>query len=110
LHVIYVDTPSGKVEVSSSYVLSIFSSGADPQRAKSVTLEGSCPSVGELWPDIDKLDEIDGEGTSAVNIPEVMLRDKRSLASVERTDKRSRYRLRAILASLAMLLSRLTHC
>jgi hypothetical protein len=82
--------PSGKVEASSSYDFSIFSSGADPQRAKSVTPEGSSLSIEELWPNRDKLDEIDGEGTSVINIPEVMLHDKKSLASAKKTDKYSR--------------------
>jgi hypothetical protein len=66
LDVIYVDTPSGEVlEVSSSCILSIFSSGADPQCAKGieVTPEGSSGmSIRELWPDIDKLDEINHIG------------------------------------------------
>jgi hypothetical protein len=79
LDVIYVDTPSGKViEVSSSCDLSIFSSGADPQLAEGVevTPEGSSSmSIGELWPDIDKLDKINHGGVSAVNIPEVVLRE-----------------------------------
>jgi hypothetical protein len=57
LDIIYVDTPSGKVaEKTSSYDLSIFSSGANSQVAEIVAAvsEGSSPSIGELWPDIDK--------------------------------------------------------
>jgi hypothetical protein len=46
-----VDTPSGKVaEKTSSYDLSIFSSGANSQVAEIVAAvsEGSSPSIGEL--------------------------------------------------------------
>jgi hypothetical protein len=59
--IICVDTPSGKVaKMSSSYDLPIFSSGADPEGLEIVAAasRGSSPSIGELWPDIDKLDEI----------------------------------------------------
>jgi hypothetical protein len=91
-----VDTPSGKiVEVSSSCDLSIFYVGADPQRAEGieVTPEGSSSmSIGELWPNIDKLDEINRGGASAVNIPEVVLREKKPWMSVEKTNKHARRR------------------
>jgi hypothetical protein len=56
-----VDTPSGEpVEMSSSYDLPIFSSGADPEGVEIVAVasRGSSLSIRELWPDIDKLDEI----------------------------------------------------
>jgi hypothetical protein len=49
-------------------------------------------SINELWPDIDKLDDINCEGPSAVNIPEVGLRERKSHASVEKTDTRARRR------------------
>jgi hypothetical protein len=71
LDIICVDTPSGKVaEMSSSYDLSIFSSRADPKCVKIVEVVsgGSSLSIGELWPDIDKLDEIRHEDTSIVHI------------------------------------------
>jgi hypothetical protein len=72
LDVIYVDTPSGEVvEVCSSCDLSIFSSGADPQRAKGVGVtpeRSSSMSIRELWPNIDKLDKINHGGTTTVNI------------------------------------------
>jgi hypothetical protein len=61
LDIICVDTPSGEVaEKSSSYDLSIFSSRADSQGAEIVAIAsgGSSSSIRELWPDIDKLDEI----------------------------------------------------
>jgi hypothetical protein len=48
-------------------------------------------SIGELWPDIYKLDEINHGGTSAINILEVVLRKKKSLASVEKTNKHVRH-------------------
>jgi hypothetical protein len=96
LDVIYVGTPSGEVvEVSSSCDLFIFSSGADSQHAEGieVTSEGlPIMSIAELWPDIDKLDEINHGGVSAINIPEVMLREKKSWTSVEKTNKPARCR------------------
>jgi hypothetical protein len=75
--------------------LSIFSSGANPQRAKGVDVTpmgSSSISIEELWPDIDKLDDINCEGPSAVNIPEVRLRERKSQASVEKIDTRVRLR------------------
>jgi hypothetical protein len=61
LDIICVDTPSGEVaKMSSSYDLSLFSSGADTECAEivEVAFGGLSLSIGELWPDIDKLDEI----------------------------------------------------
>jgi hypothetical protein len=101
LDVIYVDTPSGKiVEVSSSCDLSIFSLGADPQRAEGVevTPEGSLSmSIGELWHDIHKLDEINRGGASTLNIPEVGLCEKKPQASVKKIDKHARRRGKGVL-------------
>jgi hypothetical protein len=90
LAVIYVDTPSAEVaEVSSSNDLSIFSSGADSWRAEGVgvTLEESSPSIRELWPDIDKLDEIPREGASAVHSSDVVLHDRRLLALAKKIER-----------------------
>jgi hypothetical protein len=75
--------------------LFIFSSGANSQHAEGieVTSEGlPIMSIAELWPDIDKLDEINHGGVSAINIPEVMLREKKSWTSVEKTNKPARCR------------------
>jgi hypothetical protein len=62
-----VDMPSGKVlEASSSCDLSILSLGANPQCAEGVSVapEGSLSmSIRELWPNIDKLGEINHGGT-----------------------------------------------
>jgi hypothetical protein len=61
MDIIYVDRPSSEAaEKSSSYNLSIFSSGANSEGAEIVaaTREDSSPSIGELWPDIDVLDVI----------------------------------------------------
>jgi hypothetical protein len=68
-----LDTPLGDlVEISSSsYGLSLFS-----LKANSCHVEGTRPclrgggsssiSIGDLWPDTDKLDEVGHEGTSAI--------------------------------------------
>jgi hypothetical protein len=57
-----LDTPSvGVVKISSSCDLSIFPLQADPHRAEGggEAPDGSSSmSIWELWPDIDKLDEI----------------------------------------------------
>jgi hypothetical protein len=91
--IICLDTPSGEVvEISSSYDLSIFSPGADSPHAEGVgaTPVGSSPSIGELWPDIDKLDEINREHTSTVHIHEVALHDSESLVLNKKTNKQAR--------------------
>jgi hypothetical protein len=75
-----VDMPSGEAtEMSSSYDLPIFSSGADHEYAKIVDVvsEGSSSSIEELWPDIDKLDEIWREDTSIVYTRDVSLRSRK---------------------------------
>jgi hypothetical protein len=78
LDIICLDTPSGEViEISSSYDLSVSLPGAVSPHAKGVgaTPAGLSSSIGELWPDIDKLDEINHEDTSTVHISEVALCD-----------------------------------
>jgi hypothetical protein len=88
-----VDMPSGKVaEKSSSYDLSIFSSRAGPEGVEIVTVtsEGSSPSIGELWLDIDKLDEIRHEDTSIVHTHDVSVHGRKSIASAEKAGRRSR--------------------
>jgi hypothetical protein len=66
---VVLDTPRGDlVEISSSsYGLSLFSSkvGSHHNEGAGATLGGSTSvSIGELWPDIDRLNEASHEGTS----------------------------------------------
>jgi hypothetical protein len=101
-----VNTPSGEViEISSSSNLSVFSSGVVPQHAKGIeaTSVGSLSvSIGELWPDIDKLDEVRGGGGSAVHILEVAPCEGGSRASVEKTDKHARHKGKIALLNEAL--------
>jgi hypothetical protein len=90
LYIICLGTPSGEVvEISSSYDLSVFSSGAGSPHAEGVgsTPTGLSLSIGELWPDMDKLDEINHQDTFAVHIHEVALRNSESLALTKKTNK-----------------------
>jgi hypothetical protein len=50
----------------------------------------SSVSIGELWLDIDKLDEVSRGGASAVDIPEVAPHEAESQASIDKTDKHAR--------------------
>jgi hypothetical protein len=93
LDIICVDTPIGEVvEKSSSYDLSIFSSGADSQGVEIATVasRGSSLSIGELWPDIDKLDKIRCEDTSVVHTRDVSVHGRRATASAEKAGRCSR--------------------
>jgi hypothetical protein len=88
-----VDTPSGEVaEKSSSYDLSIFSSRANSHGAKIIaaTCGDSSSSIGELWPDIDKLDEIPCKDTPVMPICDASVHGRRSTASVENASRCSR--------------------
>jgi hypothetical protein len=92
LDIICVDTPNGEVaEMSSSYDLFIFSSGADPDCAQIVEVAsgGLSPSIGELWPDIDKLHEMHREDTSVVCTHDVSLHGTKSIASTNKDDRHS---------------------
>jgi hypothetical protein len=85
--------PSGKVpKKSSSYDMSVFSSGADPKCAAvaKVASEVSSPSIGELWPDIDKLDEIQREDAFVVRTHVVLVHGRNVIASAEKADWCSR--------------------
>jgi hypothetical protein len=69
LGIIVLDTPSREaIEISScSCDLSIFSSKASSQCDKGTEAAprgSSSASMGKLWPDVDKLDEISREGSS----------------------------------------------
>jgi hypothetical protein len=79
-----VDTPSDEVaEKSSSYDLSSFSSGGNSQGAKIIAAApgDSSMSIGELCPDIDKLDEIPREATSIMCIPDILIRGRLSVSA-----------------------------
>jgi hypothetical protein len=54
------------------------------------TREDSSLSIGELWPDIDKLDDMSCENTSVVHAHSVLICGKGSATSIENTSKRSR--------------------
>jgi hypothetical protein len=94
LDVIDLDTPSVEViKISSSCDLSIFSSRANSQRDEGT---GAMPerslsaSIGELWPDIDKLDEINSGRASIENVPGNVLHDQSSMPLVVRTNENVR--------------------
>jgi hypothetical protein len=90
MDIIYVDTPSGEaVEKSSSYNLLIFSFGADSMGAEVVMAmcDDSSPSVVELWPDIDKLDNPSCGDTFIVRMRDTTIRGRRSNVLVEDTDR-----------------------
>jgi hypothetical protein len=69
-----------------------FSSRANSEGADVVaaTREVSSPSIGELWPDIDKSDDPPHEDTSVVHARNALIRGKRPAASIENTSKHSR--------------------
>jgi hypothetical protein len=100
LDIIYLDMPSSEaVKISRSYDLSIFLLGASSPHVEGVgaTPAGSSPSIGELWPDIDKLVEINREDTSVIHIREVALRDSEFLVLTKKTNKRARRRGKKVL-------------
>jgi hypothetical protein len=72
LDVICLDTPSGEVEVSSSYDLSIFTSKTDAQFSEGGgnAPEGSSSvSIRELWAEMDMMDALSCGGSSVRNVP-----------------------------------------
>jgi hypothetical protein len=89
LDIICLDTPSGVVvEVSSSFDLSIFSPKTDAQFTEGGgnAPEGSSSvSIGELWVEMDMMDEISRGGNSAENVPRNAHHKRRSLPSIEKT-------------------------
>jgi hypothetical protein len=90
MDIIYVDTLSDEAaQKSSSYNLSIFSSGANSEGAKVVaaTHEDSSPSIGELCPDIDELDDPPCKDTSVVHARNASICRKRSSTSIGNTSK-----------------------
>jgi hypothetical protein len=92
LDVICLDTPSGEVEVSSSYDLFIFSLKTDAQFSEGGgnTPEGSSSvSIGELWAEMDMMDAISHGGTSTGNVPRNAHHEQRSMPLVETTSERT---------------------
>jgi hypothetical protein len=82
-------------EVAENQVLMIcpfFSSGANSQGVEIVAVasRGSSLSIGELWPDIDKLDELRHEDTSVVHTHDVSVCGRRSTTSAEKAGRCSR--------------------
>jgi hypothetical protein len=76
-----LDTPSIKVtEISNSFDLSIFSSRDGSQHdegARVAPKRSSSASIGELWPNIDKLDGINHGGASVrISLPSVIRSNK----------------------------------
>jgi hypothetical protein len=47
----------------------------------------SSPSIGELWTDIDKLDEIPREDTTVMHVCDASVHRRRSTASVENASR-----------------------
>jgi hypothetical protein len=93
MDIIYMDTHiSEAADKSSSYNLSKFSSGANFEGVEVVAAihEDSSPNIGELWPDIDKLDDPPREDTSVVRAHDALIRRKRSVVSIGNTSKCSR--------------------
>jgi hypothetical protein len=91
--VIYVDMPSDEAaKNSSSYNLSIFSSGTNSEGAMVTvaTREDSSPSVGELWPDIDELDNPLCKDTSVAHARNALIHREVSTTPVENTNEHSR--------------------
>jgi hypothetical protein len=91
--VIDLDTPGvGVIKISSSCDLSVFSSQVDPHRAEGggdVAEGSSSPSIGELWPDIDKLDEVNRRATFVGDLPGSTLHEQSVSALVARVDERA---------------------
>jgi hypothetical protein len=91
LVVICLDAPSGEiVEVSSSCDLSVFSLKTDAQFAEgggNAPKGSSSVSIGELWAEMDMMDEISHGGNSVGNVPRNAHHERMSLASVEKTGK-----------------------
>jgi hypothetical protein len=69
----------------------IFSSRGNSKGAEVIAPhENSAPSIGELWPDKDKLDDSPHEGTSVVRAHNSLIHGKRSAVPIENTNKCSR--------------------
>jgi hypothetical protein len=94
LGVVVLDTPSTDIiEISSSCNLPKFSSKADSRRDKGakVVPEGpSSASIGDLWPNTDKQDEINSGSVFIETTPTNILRNQSLMPSVVRTNKNVR--------------------
>jgi hypothetical protein len=92
LDVICLDTPSGEVEVSSSYDLSIFSQKTDAQFSEGGgdAPEGSSSvSIWELRAEMDMMDAISRGGTFVRNVPSSAHHEWRYVPLVLTTGKRT---------------------
>jgi hypothetical protein len=66
-------------------------SNSEGAEVVAATREDSSPSIMELWPDIDKLDDPPREDTFVAHAHNALIRGKRSAASIENASKRSRH-------------------
>jgi hypothetical protein len=92
LDVICLDTPSGEVEVFSSYDLSIFSPKIDAQFSEGGgnAPEGSSSvSIREPWAEMDMMDALSCGGSSARNVPWSTHREWRSVTLAPTTSERT---------------------
>jgi hypothetical protein len=94
LGVIVLDTPTiDVIKISSSCDLPNSSLKADSRRSEGA---GAVPemspsaSIGDLWPDIDKLDEINSGGAFVENVPANILHDQSLMPSVVMTNENVR--------------------
>jgi hypothetical protein len=80
----------GVIKISSSCDLSIFSSQVDPHCVEGggdAPKRSLSPSIGELWPDIDKLDEVNRGATFVGDLSGGTLRERSSSMSVVRVNE-----------------------
>jgi hypothetical protein len=103
LGVIVLDTPSsGIIKISSSCDLPKSSLKADSRRSKGA---GAAPemspsaSIRDLWPDIDKLDEINSGDASIENVPGNVIHGQRLMPSVVRTNENVRHVVKRIVVN-----------
>jgi hypothetical protein len=81
---------AGVIEISSSCDLSVFSSQVDPHHAeggRDAPKGSSSLRIGELWPDIDKLDEVNHRATIVGDLPGGTLHERSSSPSTARVNE-----------------------
>jgi hypothetical protein len=103
LGVIVLDTPSSDIiKISSSCDLPKSSLKADSRRSKGA---GAAPemspsaSIRDLWPDIDKLDEINSGDASNENVPGNVIHGQSLMPSVVRTNENVRHVVKRIVVN-----------
>jgi hypothetical protein len=102
LDVICLDTPSGEVEVSSSYDLFIFPPKTDDQFSEGGGNgpEGSSiVSIGEMWAEMDMMDALSCGGSSAGNVPRSVHHEWRSMPLVPTTSERTSHTVKGALSN-----------